>query len=60
MFHVDASRDEKVSEAYGFDTRRLLVPSAKDIPLVVLTIMYWGVDRYPTESRTVTFCPGGT
>ena len=31
----------------------------KLIPDVVLTIIDWGDDKYPSESRIVTFRPGG-
>ena len=35
----------------------LLVPSAKRTPLVVLTIMDWGDERVPRESRMATLRP---
>ena len=34
------------------------VPSANEIPLTVLTVILFGVERYPIESRIVTVCPG--
>jgi len=35
-----------------------LVPSAKPTPATVLTTIWFGVERYPIESRTVTVWPG--
>jgi hypothetical protein len=59
IFHEFASREEKTRVAKGCEIRILLVPSAKVTPDVVLTIIDWGDDRYPSESRIVTFRPGG-
>ena len=59
IFHELASREEKTRVAKGCEMRILLVPSAKVTPDVVLTIIDWGDDRYPSESRIVTFRPGG-
>jgi hypothetical protein len=39
IFQVFASRDENDIDAYGCETRILLVPSIKLIPDVVLTII---------------------
>jgi hypothetical protein len=38
---------------------RLLVPSVNRTPVVVLTMMDWGDDRLPRESRMVTVRPAG-
>jgi hypothetical protein len=45
IFQVFASRDENDMEAYGWEILRLLVPSMKVIPVIVLTIIDCGDDR---------------
>jgi hypothetical protein len=60
IFQVVASRDVNVKDTYGCEILMLLVPSTNDMPDVVLTISAWGLDKYPIESRIVTFLPGGS
>jgi hypothetical protein len=59
IFQVFASRDANDIEAYGWEILRLLVPSMKVIPVIVLTMIDCGEERYPSESRTVNVRPGG-
>jgi len=59
IFQVFASFDDTVRDAKGFETTMLLVPSVKRMPFVVLTIIDYGDDRFPRESRMVTVRPAG-
>jgi hypothetical protein len=59
IFHVAASFEATVRDAYGFDTTILLVPSVNRTPFVVLTMMDCGDDRVPSESLIVTVRPAG-
>jgi hypothetical protein len=59
IFHVFASLEDNVSDAYGFDTTILLVPSVNLTPFVVLTMMDCGEERVPSESRIETVRPAG-
>jgi hypothetical protein len=45
IFQLVALRDVKERDAYGCEIWILLVPSAKEIPVVVLTIRLCGVDK---------------
>lgn len=59
IFQVFASFEDNVSDAYGLDTTILLVPSVNRIPFVVLTMIDWGEERVPSESRIETVRPAG-
>ena len=58
VFHEKASRLSNEMNPNGCVIEMLLVPSEKFVPDIVLTMIDWGVDTYPVESRTVMTRPG--
>jgi hypothetical protein len=57
-FHEVGSRLVTVRYENGCVITTLLVPSEKVTPLCVLIMIFCGVERKPTLSRTVTVLPG--